>query len=115
GVIEASPHLCDDLCHLVASRETIGDKPLSLALQLALVLDGGHPCVDRHPSGGPRRWLLLVLGDDNSMRPYSASLDFAVTEPAPGGLVPHAHLFGIVRELHAASLPDCERIVKDSL
>jgi hypothetical protein len=74
----------------------------------------GHPRIDRYA----RRCCccrlllpLLPLSNDDRVRPDAPALDFAVTKLAPGRLVSHPHLFGVVRKLHACSLPDRESIV----
>src|SRR5262249_21397382 len=106
--------LLDHLRHLVAACCALGDKTLSLAVQVALGLGRGHPRVDCSPLGWRRLRLRLALGTHDGMRPNPPALDCAVTEPAPGRLVPHAHLFCILRELQVSILPDCERIINDS-
>src|SRR5262249_31234558 len=93
---------------------TRGDKTLSLAVQVARVRGSGHPRVDCYPLGWRRLRLRVAFGRHDGRRPNPPARDGAVREPAPGGLVPHAHRFGIVRELPAALLPDGEMIVNDS-
>src|SRR5258707_4825830 len=96
-VIDARAHLFDNFRYLVATCRTIGGKALGLAVEVVLVLGRRHPCIDRYARWSCRLRLLLTFGNDDRVRSDAPALDFAVTKPAPGGLVAHTHLLCVVR------------------
>src|SRR5262249_33818405 len=99
-VIHTGPDCFYYLRHLIPSRPPGGRQSRSLALQVALVLGGRHPCITCHLLPSTHSWRFLTFRHHTGAQINPPSLDFPVAEPAPGGLVAHAHLLGIVSKLH---------------
>src|SRR5262249_37812675 len=106
-VMHTGPDCFDYLRPLLPARRAVGRQSLSLALQMARVLGGRHPCIKCHPLRSTPYWRFLTFRNHTGAQTNPPSLDFPVAEPTPGGFVAHAHLLGLVRKLHRPRITAC--------